>query len=56
MSAKKLAEKTGALMQRNKIVPNIWQSLNYSQGEELLQNPNYGKYLLAEKIFAMVWY
>jgi hypothetical protein len=56
MSAKILAEKTGALMQRNKIVPNIWQSLNYSQGEELLQNPNYGKYLLAEKIFAMVWY
>lgn len=56
LSAKNLAEKTGALLQRNKILPNKWQSLNYSQGEEMLLNPNYGKYLLAEKIFAMLWY
>jgi hypothetical protein len=56
LSAKSLSDKTASLMQRKKILPTIWQSLNNLQGEELLQSPNYGKYLLAEKIFAMVWY
>lgn len=55
LSAKSLSDKTLSLMQRNKIMPNKWQSLNNLQGEEMMVNPNYGKYLLAEKIFAMVW-
>lgn len=56
LSYKSLADKTASLQQRQKKFPNTWQSLNYSQGEEMLLNPNYGKYVLAEKIFGMVWY
>lgn len=56
LSAKALTDKTASLLQRQKRYPNTWQSLNYKQGEELLISPNYGKYLLAEKVFAMVWY
>ncbi|PJA51116.1 hypothetical protein CO168_01525 [Candidatus Shapirobacteria bacterium CG_4_9_14_3_um_filter_36_12] len=56
LSYKSLADKTALLQQRRKKYPNIWQSLNYDQGRELLTNPNYGKYVLAEKIFGIVWY
>ncbi len=56
LSAKSLADKTAALMQRQNRYPSVWQSLNYDQGNDLLLNPNYGKYLLAEKIFGIVWY
>ena len=55
LSAQALADKTASLMQRNRISPTMWQSLNYTQGEELLNNPNYGKYVLAEKIFGMTY-
>ncbi|MFA7301010.1 MAG: family 16 glycoside hydrolase [Candidatus Shapirobacteria bacterium] len=56
LSAKSLTDKTAALYQRSKVNPNLWQSLNYDQGSNLLNNPNYAKYVLAEKIFGMVWY
>ena len=56
LSAKTLADKTSLLLQRSKILPNQWQSLNYNQGNDLILGNNYGKYLLAEKILGMVWY
>lgn len=55
MSAKSLSDKTAILFQRNKVLPNLWRSLNNMQGEEMFLNPNYGKYVLAEKIFGMMW-
>lgn len=56
LSAKALADKTSLLLQRSKLLPNQWQSLNYNQGDDLILGNNYGKYLLAEKILGMVWY
>lgn len=56
LSQKSLSDKTASLLARRRVYPNTWQSLNYTQGEEMLKSPNYGKYMLAEKVLGMVWY
>jgi len=55
LSFKSLADKTALLLQRRRINPTTWQSLNYSQAEGLLNNPSYARYFLAGKIFEIVW-
>jgi pimeloyl-ACP methyl ester carboxylesterase len=55
LSFKVLADKTALLLQRRRINPTTWQSLNYSQAEGLLTNPSYARYFLAGKIFEIVW-
>jgi len=52
---KALADKTALLLQRKRIDPTLWQSLNYSQAEGLLSSPSYARYFLAGKIFEIVW-
>jgi len=55
LSFKVLADKTALLLQRKRINPTTWQSLNYNQAEGLLTNPSYARYFLAGKIFEIVW-
>ena len=55
LSFKSLADRTALLLQRRRINPTNWQSLNYSQAEGLLNNPSYARYFLAGKIFEIVW-
>ena len=55
LSFKVLADKTALLLQRRRVNPSIWQSLNYSQAEGLLSSPSYARYFLAGKIFEIVW-
>ena len=54
LSFKVLADKTALLLQRKRINPTTWQSLNYNQAEGLLTNPSYARYFLAGKIFE-IW-
>jgi pimeloyl-ACP methyl ester carboxylesterase len=55
LSFKSLADKTALLLQRKRINPTTWQSLNYNQAEGLLSSPSYARYFLAGKIFEIVW-
>ncbi len=55
-SQKTLALVSKSFVNKKVLNPTVWQSLNYIQGEELLSTPNYGRYLLADKIFDMMWH
>jgi pimeloyl-ACP methyl ester carboxylesterase len=55
LSYKNIADKTALLLQKMRINPTIWQALNYVQAETLMKTPGYANYLLAGKLYEIVW-